>query len=93
MRVTDVLFGARDFADLSTSDLDTLAGEIPTVSSGKSVIECLVAAGVAASNGEARRLISSGAVSVNGDKISDDVVLTATSLLKKGKNSFVLVRA
>lgn len=93
MRVTDVLFGARDFADLSESDLDTLAGEIPTVSSHKSVIECLVAAGVAASNGEARRLISSGAVSVNGDKISDDVVLTATSLLKKGKNSFVLVRA
>ena len=92
MRVTDVLFGARDFSELNDDDLETLAGEIPTVATGKSVIETLVEAGVAASNGEARRLIGGGAISVNGQKISDDQQISETSLIKKGKNSFVLVR-
>jgi tyrosyl-tRNA synthetase len=59
---------------------------------GKSIIECLVESEVATSNGEARRLIASGAISVNGDKISDDFQLQATALIKKGKNSFILVR-
>jgi tyrosyl-tRNA synthetase len=92
MRVTDVLFGARDFSELNEDDLNTLAGEIPTVTTGKSVIEALVEAGVAASNGEARRLIGGGAISVNGQKISDDQQITETSLIKKGKNSFALAR-
>jgi len=52
----------------------------------------LVEAGVASSNGEARRLIEGGAVSINGEKISEDTTVEATALLKKGKNSFILVR-
>lgn len=91
-RVTEVLFGARQFTDLSGDDLETLAGEIPTVAVGKSVIESLVESGITASNGEARRLIAGGAVSVNGEKVSDDFPLRITALIKKGKNSFVLVR-
>jgi tyrosyl-tRNA synthetase len=91
-RVTEVLFGARAFSDLDDGDLTTLAGEIPGVAMGKSIIECLVESEVATSNGEARRLIASGAISVNGDKISDDFQLQATALIKKGKNSFILVR-
>ncbi len=90
-RVTGVLFGGEDFASLSDSDLEELAAEIPTVGK-QSVIAALVAAGVASSNGEARRLITGGAVSVNGQKIGDDREITETSLVKKGKNNFVLVR-
>jgi tyrosyl-tRNA synthetase len=92
MRVTDVLFGAREFSELNSDDLETLAGEIPTVATGKTVIEALVESNVAASNGEARRLISGGAISINGQKISDDQQITDTSLIKKGKNSFILAR-
>lgn len=91
-RVTDVLFGNASFDDLHSDDLEALALEIPTVSTGKTVIEILVEAGVAASNGEARRLIAGGAVSVNDQKITEDIVLEAPSLIKKGKNNFVLVR-
>ena len=91
-RVTDVLFGNASFDDLHSDDLEALALEIPTVSTGKTVIEILVEAGVAASNGEARRLIAGGAVSVNDQKIAEDIVLEAPSLIKKGKNNFVLVR-
>lgn len=92
MRVTDVLFGAREFSELNDDDLETLAGEIPTVATGKTVIESLVEAQVAASNSEARRLITGGAIAVNGEKISDDFAVQTTALIKKGKNSFILVR-
>lgn len=92
IRVTNVLFGDADFDSLNGPDLDALSAEIPTVPIGSSVIEALQTAGYAASNGEARRLIAGGAVSVNGQKLSEDKIIDVVSLLKKGKNSFVLVR-
>lgn len=91
-RVTEVLFGGRDIHDLSDGDLDALAGEIPGVAKGNSVIDTLTISGLTVSNGEARRLIDSGAVTVNGQKITDNFNITDTSLVKKGKNSFILVR-
>lgn len=91
-RVTDVLFGQKDIRDLSPEDIDALGGEIPALGVGKTIVEVLVESGSAASNGEARRLIAGGAVSVNGEKVSEDRSLTDLSLVKKGKNSFILVR-
>ncbi len=91
-RVTSVLFGDGDFFSLDDSDLDELAGEIPTATLGTTVIGALVASGVASSNGEARRLIESGAISINGKKVADDMPIEMHSLIKKGKNNFVLVR-
>ncbi len=92
MHVTDVLFGAKQVNELNAADLDMLAGEIPTSKIGKTVVEVLVEAAIANSNGEARRLIQGGAVSVNGNKITDDQPLDSLALVKKGKNSFILVR-
>ena len=91
-RVTGVLFGGGDIAALNDDDLNALANEIPTVDLDTTVIAALVDAGICASNGEAKRLIKSGAISVNGSKIAGDMPLTEISLLKKGKNNFVLVR-
>ena len=90
-RVTSVLFGERPVAELNDQDLDALSAEIPTVEP-QSVITALVAAGICASNGEAKRLISGNAVSVNGEKITSDRQLDGVNLIKKGKNGFVLVR-
>lgn len=92
MHVTDVLFGTKQVNELNAADLDMLAGEIPTSKIGKTVVEVLVEAAIANSNGEARRLIQGGAVSVNGNKITDDQPLDSLALVKKGKNSFILVR-
>jgi len=91
-RVTSVLFGESDVSALRGADVDALAAEIPTVDAGKTVVEILVEAEIAGSNGEARRLISGGAISVNGDKITEDQPVRELALVKKGKNSFVLVR-
>ena len=90
-RVTSVLFGDNDLSTLREEDLDALANEIPTVSP-QSVVTALVEAEVCASNGEARRLIKNNAISLDGAKITSDQPATNPSLIKKGKNSFVLVR-
>lgn len=92
MRVTDVLFGGAQFTSLSDGDLEALAQEIPTSTIGKTVVEVLVETQLASSNGDARRLIEGGAVTLGNEKISSDQTMETASLLKKGKNSFVLIR-
>ncbi len=91
-RVTSVLFGATDVQELSDEEIDMLAGEIPTFAPGKTLVDLLVESGNATSNGDAKRLLESGAVSVNGMKVAEDHDITELSLIKKGKNSFILVR-
>ena len=90
-RVTEVLFGGGDFRQLSDDDLDTLAKEIPRVDVGVGVIEALVVSGAVSSNGEARRLLKSGAISLNGEKLANERAINNQALLKKGKNTFILV--
>ncbi len=89
--VSSTLFGDTPFSELHDDELAMLANEIP-VSNAGSVIESLLTSGVVDSNSEAKRLIESGAISVNGAKISSDQTVSAPSLIKKGKNSFILVR-
>lgn len=92
-RVTDVLFAGRAVTDLNESDLEALAAEIPAIATGTNLIDALVVAGVANSNGEARRLLAGNAVSIDGQKVIEDTELTeGPKLIKKGKNVFVLVR-
>ena len=90
-RVTEVLFGGGDFKKLSDDDLGALAEEIPCVDVEIDVIEALVESGAVGSNGEAKRLLKSGAISLNGEKLAENKVVNDTSLLKKGKNTFVLI--
>lgn len=90
-RVTEVLFGGGDFKKLSDDDLGALSEEIPCVDAGIDVIEALVESGAVGSNGEAKRLLKSGAISLNGEKLAENKVVNDTSLLKKGKNTFVLI--
>ena len=92
MRVTGVLFGNADFSTLKNNDLNELADEIPVSNLGKSIIQILCDTNTASSNGDARRLISSGAVSINGKKVDEDKLIESISLIKKGKNSFVLIK-
>ncbi len=90
-KVTASLFDGAGVGDLTDDELEMLTCEIPTTAAGQ-LVESLVVSGLAASNGDAKRLISNGAISVNGQKVSDDIALIAPSMVKKGKNSFLLVR-
>lgn len=90
-KVSGVLFGGLEFSELAKEDIEELAKEIPVATKG-TVIGALVTTGAASSNSEARRLIEGGAVSINGEKITEDQEVNKSSLLKKGKNTFILVK-
>lgn len=87
--VTATLFGDTAIGELLGDDLQMLAAEIPTTNA-ETVINALVDSGVAESNSEARRLIEGNAISVNTQKITEDQSLKKPSLIKKGKNTFIL---
>jgi len=92
-RATKVLFNEDgvELSSLTGEEVDMLAAELPTAGRGN-IVDVLVTAGVAQSKGEAKRLLSGGGVTVNSQKVDDTFEITDTSLVKKGKNSFVLVR-
>lgn len=70
--VTEYLKGKKPIGEADTEELAALRKEIPQVASveGGSVVEALVASGLAGSNTEARRFVSENAVSINGQKIT-----------------------
>ncbi len=91
-KVSNVLFGKIDFVDLDDADLEILAQEIPIAELGGDLIDILINQNVTKSKGETRRLLKSGAISINGEKIFETQLITEKSLIKKGKNSFILVK-
>lgn len=87
---SEILFSREAFT-LEDQVQGVLSEELPVIERGKSVIETLIDAGVTRSNGETRRLIESGGIYANGTKIEADYTIEQSTLLRKGKNSFVLV--
>ena len=112
IEVSGFLFGGLAPAALSRSALEVLSAEAPFVEvkerdvsdgqgAGLDVLKLLVAAGLAASNGAARRLLEQGGVSVNKRKLAaEDRVLDPASVLLeggyvvlgKGRRDFAVVR-
>lgn len=88
-----VLFEDGGIQGLATDAIDALAVEVPVVTAGTQLIEALVNGGVAASNSAARRLVAGGGVRIDGVKVTDETpVLASKSIVKIGKNKFILVR-
>ena len=89
--VTSVLFGDKKLSDLDESEKQMLATYIPNTRPEVNIVETLVSANLAGSNGDARRLIQAGAITVNGEKIDADYTTELNTLIKKGKNSYIIV--
>lgn len=69
--VTEVLFSGQGLDQLDETQLATVREEFPNleVNSEFSIVEALVSTYLVSSNSDARRLIQSGAIYVNGNKI------------------------
>lgn len=93
VRVTNVLFGGEDFLKLSEADVEVLKSELTTVEASDDVYQTIVDAGLAGSKSEARNFVASGAIFVNGKKITPDEasLQKGANLMKRGKNSFAIV--
>lgn len=88
---TEVLFGGKDLETLKPEEIKILKTEIPIISKNKTISEILIELKLSKSKGEAKRLIAANSISFNGVKVLEDIKISQSGLLKKGKNSFVLV--
>lgn len=91
-KVIAVLFDNEDLETLSSSELDILSQEIPKVSLPNDILNALIESKLCSSKNEAKRLLEGRAVSVSGKKITENYTLDKNTLIKVGKNRFILVR-
>jgi tyrosyl-tRNA synthetase len=93
VNLTELLFNRdTNFADFTTDEISEFSNFLPLVKKGTNLVDALVETGLADSKKKAREFISQGAISVNGIKVQDEIVLTQTAIIKKGKNKFAIVK-
>jgi tyrosyl-tRNA synthetase len=92
-RVSGILFGG-DPAHADAATLEAVAREIPTApwpdAEPRTVTDVAIAAGAAASRGEARRLVDQGGLTLNGRPATDAAAGVGADALLAGR--FLLVR-
>ena len=106
-RATEILFGEEPFAELDDQTLADAFESAPSVEltrgeldAGLGLLELMVHAGAAKSNGEARRLIDQGGVNLNNVRRDDssmsvtpaDLASETTLVLRVGKKRYFFVR-
>ena len=105
---SQILFGGGDLRQADAGTLEVVAGEVAVsdqplaaLEAGLPLVDALVACGLAASKGEARRGLEQKGFSVNGDKVDQadtrlhprDLLAGRYVVLQKGRRSFAMVRA
>ena len=94
------LYSQNDFASLKEESIEELFGTIKTTINEPQILEdLLITIGCAKSKREAREFIKNGAVSLNGNKVSEATTLIDESftlyskfiIVKRGKKNYYLV--
>lgn len=86
VNLADHLFNNK-FNDLSKKDIEDLFqnADIKDIETGKNVVDILLDLGAVSSKREAREFIGNGAISINGDKITNTDVIVNQDLFIEGK--------
>ncbi len=92
---SEALFGQGDLTALDADTLRTALEELPhaTVAAGTPVVEALVETGLVASLSEARRAITQGGVTLDGERVEDEAATVqgtlpgGVSVLRRGKKT------
>lgn len=99
--VSDIIFGTRSLGMMTQTEKAILLENAPTteIMPGDTLVDVLVAAGLASSKREARTFIESGAISINGIKITDvagsvdeNHFVFGISILRRGKKQVSILR-
>lgn len=99
--VSSVLFGKSEVKDLSADERELLLKEAPTfaVRLGLTLVDVLIASGLASSKREARQFIEDGAVGMNGGLVSgidrvmmhEDFQDVPLAILTRGKRNVIVL--
>lgn len=105
-RASSAMFGG-ELAGLDDATLEDIFSEVPSIErpkselgEGRPLLDVLVESGVFASKGEGRRMIESGGVYINNERIgASDALLTESALsssriavVRKGKKNYFLLK-
>jgi tyrosyl-tRNA synthetase len=100
MRISETLFGQGSYKDLTAKDFELMQHELPVVAAKNDMplTGAMVEAGLCSSNSEARRLLESAAVYINGEQLplnkttfGPEDNLNGHAILRVGKNKNALV--
>lgn len=90
VKISEALFSG-DIKSLTAKEIEMGFNDLPSIeANGQTLINALVEAKLASSNREARQFIQSGAVSVNGDKVTDMNLVMDKNIAIEGK--FIVLR-
>ena len=91
--LTAVLFNREtNFAEFSEDEILEFAKYLPVEKKGVQLVDALVNHGLAESKKKAREFLAQGAITINGEKVREDVAVNQTAIVKKGKNKFLVIR-
>ncbi|MBQ9019908.1 tyrosine--tRNA ligase [Candidatus Saccharibacteria bacterium] len=92
INLTDLLFGGTEITEMTDEEVESIALLLPVVPIGTRASTALVDSELVTSKKEANRMMASGAISINGEKIMADTELGERGILKRGKNKFAMVK-
>lgn len=93
-RASEALFSGADFLELQPDEVRILKQELPVTQAETGLAATVTKAGLASSNSEALRFVASGAITINGQKVTGDDQVNfqkGDNLMKRGKNSFAII--
>ncbi|MBQ3296702.1 tyrosine--tRNA ligase [Candidatus Saccharibacteria bacterium] len=91
--LTTMLFNREtNFAEFAEDEILEFAKFLPVTKKGGMLVDALVDNGLAESKKKAREFIGQGAITINGEKVKEDIELKQTAIIKKGKNKFLIVK-
>jgi tyrosyl-tRNA synthetase len=105
-RASQVMFGG-SLADLHDADLEPLLADVPSseiprteLEQGMSLVDLLARTGLCDSKGAARRLVTSGGVYINNERVNDPALTVSLAhlatetmlVLRAGKKSYHILR-
>ena len=101
LKISNALFSG-DIKSLTAKEIEMGFNDLPCVQAveGETLVDLLIKAEVASSRREAREFLRNGAISINGEKITDETLLVSKSLaieekfivLRRGKKKYALAK-
>lgn len=96
VKISEALFND-NFSNLNEEELNEAFKGVPTFNSDEAtILNILVNNGIASSRREAREFLSNNAISLDGEKISDENYMITkdkhTHIIKKGKKKYYLIK-
>ena len=91
--LTKMLFNRdTNFSEFTEDEINEFANYLPIAGKGIMLVDALTENGLAESKKKAREFITQGAITINGVKVTEDIELNQTAIIKKGKNKFLIVK-